>query len=132
MREVEFAHLVRGQERSRLHALPWLARVDAFRDQHTNALERATRGGARCSAYCVDRSDLFLGAVRPVTAGENGDEPMNVSPGRPVGAGARRVVLGSAGHQNALNRRRDNGGTTNSRLEKLGQEKSKKIKVVLI
>jgi len=45
-----------------------------------------------------DRSDRSQGAVRLVTAGENGDEPTSVSPGRPVGAGARRVVLGSAGY----------------------------------
>ena len=53
---------------------------------------------ARCSASCVDRSDRFLGAVRPVAAGRTVTKPTNVSPGRPVGAGARRVVIGSAGH----------------------------------
>jgi len=53
------------------------------------------RGVACCGASCVDR---LYREVRPVTAGENGDESTNVSPGRPVGAGARRVVLGSAGH----------------------------------
>ena len=73
------------------------AGVDAFRDQHTNALECAVRGGARCSASCVDRSDRLWRAVRQV-AGENDEEPTNVSPGRPVGAGTRRVVLGSASH----------------------------------
>jgi len=67
----------------------------------------------------VDRSDQFLGAVRPVTAGENGDEPMNISSGRPIGIGARRVVLGSAGH---LERPQ-----SSSRLEKLGQEKIKRF-----
>ena len=53
---------------------------------------------ARCSASCVYRSDRSLGAVRPVAAGRTVTKPTNVSPGRPVGAGARRVVLGSAGH----------------------------------
>ena len=53
---------------------------------------------ARCSASCVDRSDRSLGAVRPVVAGRTVMKPTNVSPERPVGAGARRVVLGSAGH----------------------------------
>ena len=69
--------------------------VDGFRDQHTNALKRAARGGACCGASCIDR---LYRAVRPVTAGENGDEPTSVSPGRPVGAGARSGVLGSAGY----------------------------------
>ena len=50
---------------------------------------------ARCSASCVDWS---LGAVRPVAAGRTVTKPTNVSPGRPVGAGAHRIVLGSAGH----------------------------------
>ena len=53
---------------------------------------------ARCSASCVYRSDRSLGAVRPVAAGRTVTKPTNVSPGRPVEAGARRVVLGSAGH----------------------------------
>ena len=52
---------------------------------------------ARCSASCIDRSDRSLGAVRPVAVGRTVMKPTNVSPGRPVGAGARRVVLGSAG-----------------------------------
>ena len=48
--------------------------------------------------HCTDRSDRSQGAVRPVTAGKISDKPVNASLGRPVGAGARRVVLGSAGH----------------------------------
>jgi len=72
--------------------------VDAFRDQHIDALEHAARGRARCSTSCVDRSDRLWRAVRPVTAGENDEEHTNVSPGRPVGTGACRVALGSAGH----------------------------------
>ena len=59
---------------------------------------------ARCSASCVDRSDRSLGAVRPVAAGRTVTKPTNVSPGRPVGAGACRVVLGSAGHLGSCNR----------------------------
>ena len=51
---------------------------------------------ARCSASCVDRSDRFFGAVRPVAAGRTVTKPTNVSLGRPVGVGVRRVVLGSA------------------------------------
>ena len=50
---------------------------------------------ARCSASCVDRS---LGAVRPVAAGRSVTKLTNVSPGRPVRAGARSGVLGSAGY----------------------------------
>ena len=48
--------------------------VDANYGQHTDALEHAVRGGARCGASCVDWSDRFFGAVRPVAAGRIGDE----------------------------------------------------------
>ena len=75
-----------------------LPRVDVLWDQHTTHFEHAARGGARCSASCVDRSDRFKGAVRPVAAEQIDDEPTNVSPGKPIRAGARRVILGSAGH----------------------------------
>ena len=37
-----------------------------FTDQHTNALDRAARGRARCSSFCVERSDRSKGPVRPV------------------------------------------------------------------
>ena len=43
------------------------------------------------------RTDRSHGAVRPVAAGKIGDK-LNASPGRPVGAGARSVVLGLVGH----------------------------------
>ena len=65
--------------------------------QHTNALECAARGGARCSASCAgrsDRSDRFAGVnqrVRRTLAREG-----------PVRASARRGVLGSAGHLERL------------------------------
>ena len=69
--------------------------VDVFQDQHTNALERVARRG----------SSLQRLLCRPVPWSgqtgcrrQNGDEAYNVSPGRTVGAGTHRVVLGSAGH----------------------------------
>ena len=58
-----------------------------------------------CGARRSSLQHLLSTPVKPViasgqtgSAGENDEEPTNVSPGRPVGAGARRVVLGSAGH----------------------------------
>ena len=54
--------------------------VDAFSGQHTNALDRAVRGGAPCSASCVERSDRSEGPVRPVAV-QNGDVPTNARPG---------------------------------------------------
>jgi len=51
-----------------------------FIDQHMNALDCATRGGAPCSASCVERSDRSEGPVKPVAV-QNGDDPTNARPG---------------------------------------------------
>ena len=43
-----------------LHSFKYFFRiriVDTNYGQHMDALERAARGGARCGASCVDRSD---------------------------------------------------------------------------
>ena len=53
---------------------------------------------ARYSISCVDRSDRFFRAVRLVAAGRTVTKPTNISPERPVGADAHKVVLGSEGH----------------------------------
>ena len=65
--------------------------VDAFSGQHTNALDRAVRGGAPCSASCVERSDRSEGPVRPVAV-QNGDDPTNARPGG-TPSGQARVGL---------------------------------------
>ena len=54
-------------------------------------------------------------------AGKTCDELTNVAREGSIGADAHMVVLGLAGHIE-LPRRRDVGGTTGSRLEKLGQK----------
>ena len=54
--------------------------VDVFSGQHTNALDRATRGGAPCSACYVERSDRSEEPIRPVAV-QNGDDPTNAHPG---------------------------------------------------
>ena len=64
--------------------------VDAFSGQHTNALDRAVRGGAPCSASCMERSDRSEGPVRPV-AMQNGDDPTNAHPG---GTPSRQARVG--------------------------------------
>ena len=79
-----------------------------------------------------DGSDRWWRLVRPVIAGKTCDELTNVAREGSIGADAHMVVLGLAGHIE-LPRRRDVGGTTGSRLEKLGQKrKDKKIKVVYL
>ena len=47
-----------------------------FSSQHMNVLDRAARGGAPCSASCVERSDRSKGPVRPVVV-QNDDDPTN-------------------------------------------------------
>ena len=86
--------------------------VDANLGQHTNALDRAARERARCSSPCVERSDRSNRSDR---------SPVRIGDGRrtrtregPVRVGARRVVLGSAGHlehlQTSRRRRKNSRG----------------------
>ena len=56
-----------------------------FSSQHMNVLDRAARGGAPCSASCVERSEWSEGPVRPVAV-QNDDDPTNARPeGTPSG-----------------------------------------------
>ena len=56
-----------------------------FSSQHMNVLDRTVRGGAPCSASCVERSDRSEGPVRPVVV-QNDDDPTNARPeGTPLG-----------------------------------------------
>ena len=65
--------------------------VDVFSGQHTNALDRATRGGAPCSTSYAERSDRSEEPVRPVAV-QNGDNPTNAHPGG-IPLGQARVGL---------------------------------------
>ena len=65
--------------------------LTSFTDQHTNTLDRATRGEAHCSTSCVERSDRLSGPVRPVAV-QNDDDPTNVHPGG-TPSGQARVGL---------------------------------------
>ena len=53
--------------------------VDAFSGQYTNALDRAARGGAPCSASCIGWPDRSEKLVRPVAV-QNDDDPTNAHP----------------------------------------------------
>ena len=75
-----------------------------FRDRHNKSEQVVGAELGPTHQSNITRSERWHNAapmlrpVRPVVTGQAGGEPTNVAREGPVGAGARRVVLGSAGH----------------------------------